>query len=294
MISVAEPIKPIPEKIEYNRLKARLGKKLFMDSSLSKDGKISCLSCHNFYSGADANPKSFGVDGAEGNMNSPTVFNAVFNFKQMWNGRARTLKEQVFLPLHNPKEMAIDEKKVLKYLNSSREYRELFKKIYNSPPSLESLADAIAEFEKALITPDSPFDKYLKKEHNLTPKEMKGYMLFKKLGCIICHNGVNVGGNSYQKFGLVKDSKRTDGVMDLYSITLNPFDRNIFKVPSLRNIEKTAPYFHDGHVKSLKMAIKLMAEYNFGFKLSKDDVDNIEAFLKTLTGKTPKILKEKI
>ncbi len=291
---VANPVVPIPEDIEFNKLKALLGKELFLDTALSKDKTISCATCHNFQNGADFRAKSIGVEGRVGDMNSPTVFNAVFNFRQMWNGRAKNLKEQVLLPLHNPKEMAMSDKEIINYLNSNKRYKTLFKKIYHKAPDMDALADAIAEFEKALITPNSPFDRYLKREHNLSPKELKGYILFKKLGCITCHNGVNLGGNSYQKFGLIKELKRDKNTADLYSITKKEEDKNVFKVPTLRNIALTAPYFHNGSVKSLKEAINMMAEYNLGFELKKDEIEALEAFLKTLTGEKPEILKERL
>jgi cytochrome c peroxidase len=287
-----EPIIPIPEKIEYNRSKALLGKRLFVDPNLSKDKSVACVNCHNFESGADTLDKSIGVNGARGNMNSPTVFNSVYNFRQMWNGAVKTLEEQVFLPLHNPKEMGMEDEKLLKYLRSQAIYQKLFHKIYKRKPNLKDMADAIAEFEKALITPNSPFDRYLKKEHNLSPKEEAGYLLFKKFGCITCHNGINIGGNSYQKFGSIRSFKRCEGVSDLYAITSNPADKNVFKVPTLRNIALSAPYFHHGKTKTLKEAIKIMAVHNLGFKLKEEEIEKIEAFLKTLTGQKPLILKE--
>jgi cytochrome c peroxidase len=287
---VAGPIPPIPEYIEFNKSKALLGRELFLDNGLSQDKTISCSSCHNLYSGADFRAKSIGIKGRVGDMNSPTVFNAVFNFKQMWNGRAKDLKEQVLLPLHNPKEMGMSNKDILNYLNSSKKYKNLFKKVYNKEPDIESFVDAIAEFEKALITPNSPFDKYLKREHNLSPKELRGYFLFKKIGCVTCHNGVNIGGNSYQKFGLIREFNRKSNTQDLYTLTRRDEDKNVFKVPTLRNIALTAPYFHNGQTKSLKEAIKVMAKYNLGFELSEDELDALEAFLKTLTGERPAIL----
>jgi cytochrome c peroxidase len=266
-----------------------------MDKNLSRDKKVACISCHSFESGADKRERSIGVEGEFTDLNSPTVFNSIFNFRQMWNGRVESLKEQVTLSLHSPKKMGIkSDIDILNYLRNSKEYEFLFKKVYNKSATLESFSDAIAEFEKALITPNSPFDRYLKKEHNLTPKEMAGYTLFKRLGCISCHNGINIGGNSYQKFGVAKNFSRRENSLDLYSLTLNPSDKNVFKVPTLRNVAKTAPYLHTGEIKTLKKVIIIMSEYNLGFKLSDDEVEKIEAFLKTLTGDTPKILKDDI
>jgi cytochrome c peroxidase len=288
----AKPITPLPTKIEYDRRKAQLGKKLFLDTNLSKDGTIACATCHNFKNGADFRAKSPGVFNSPGRINAPTVFNSVFNFRQMWNGRVKNLKEQVLLPFRSPKEMAMSNRDILNYLKSNKEYRKAFISIYNKEPNIENFTDAIAEFEKALITPNSPFDRYLRREHNLTPEELEGYMLFKRIGCITCHNGVNIGGNSYQKFGLIKEYKKMENTHDLYSITSDPQDRYVFKVPSLRNIILTAPYLHTGEAETLKDAIKIMSEYNLGFRLEDDEVKKIETFLKTLTGEAPVILKE--
>jgi cytochrome c peroxidase len=289
---MAEPIIPIPTTIEYDKEKALLGKRLFLDTGLSKDKKVACATCHNFKNGADFLPKSFGIMGREGFMNSPTVFNSVFNFRQMWNGAVKTLKKQVLLPLLNPREMGMTKREIVDYLNSQPIYIKLFDKIYKNKPNIDNMSDAIAEFEKALITPNSPFDQFLRREHNLSPEESNGYTLFKKRGCITCHNGINVGGNSYQKFGSIKPFKRCQNIKDLYSITSRPEDKNVFKVPTLRNIAITAPYFHHGKTKTLKEAIQIMAIHNLGFRLNDKEISDIEAFLKTLTGETPAILKE--
>jgi cytochrome c peroxidase len=153
--------------------------------------------------------------------------------------------------------------------------------------------DAIAEFEKALITPNSKFDLYLKGKAKLSKKEKEGFLLFKRYGCITCHNGINLGGNSYQKIGVVIKVYKMPRGLDRYEVTKNPDDKYVYKVPTLRNIALTYPYFHNGSVKTLKEAIKLMGYYNLGIYLRDDEIDKIEAFLKTLTGKKPKILDEK-
>ncbi len=300
-----EPIKPIPLNIEYNKEKAYLGKLLFHDPILSRDKTVSCASCHDLYSkwGTDRRSVSVGVKNRLGKVNAPTVFNSYFNFRLFWNGRAKDLKEQANGPIHNPVEMDMDKKTIEERLNKIEFYKKLFKKVYKTDRIKYSLVlDAIAEFEKALITPNSKFDKYLRcKEKNeniekckniLTEKELKGYLIFKKVGCVSCHNGINIGGNSFQKVGVVNPYPWKPDYPDRYQITKDEKDKNVFKVPSLRNIECTYPYFHDGSVKTLKEALKKMSYHNLGFELSDEEIDYIEAFLKTLTGELPKILKE--
>jgi len=286
-------IEPIPETVKYNKQKAELGKLLFFDSILSKDKKISCASCHNPSQGwADKREVSIGVYGKKGVIQSPTVLNSVFNFRQFWNGRAKDLKEQINGPVHNPVEMSMNEKIVEKRLNKNSFYKKLFKKVYHTDKiTYDMVADAIAEFEKALITPDSKFDLYLKGKTKLTPLEEKGYVLFKKYGCVTCHNGRNIGGNSFQKMGIIFPVKKCVG--DRYEITHAKFDKCVYKVPTLRNIALTAPYFHGGNAKTLKEAVEKMAYHNLGIKMDKKDVKAIVAFLKTLTGKTPEIVKKR-
>lgn len=288
-----EPITPIPKTINYDKNKAVLGKYLFFDPILSKDKTVSCASCHDFnHGGADPRPVSIGVEGKKGRVNSPTVYNAYFNFRQFWNGRAKDLKDQANGPVHTPFEMDMDEKLIEERLNKNEFYKKLFKKVYKTDNiKYWMVLDAIAEFEKALITPNSKFDRYLRGETKLTKKEKKGYLLFKQLGCITCHNGVNIGGNSYQKIGAINPYDKNP-VGDRYEITKREFDRYRYKVPTLRNIVLTAPYFHDGSVKTLKEAIDKMAYHNLGFRLSEEEKEAIMSFFNTLTGEKPKILKE--
>ena len=288
-----EPITPIPQKVDYNKQKAELGKKLFFDPIFSEDSTISCASCHfPSKAGADPRPVSIGVYGKKGNIQSPPVYNAVFNFRQFWNGRAFDLKEQIDGPTHNPVEMGMNNKKIEKILNSNHYYHELFYKTYGKTYiTFKMFQDSVAEFEKALFTPNCRFDRWLREEINLTEDEKKGYMTFKKLGCINCHNGVNIGGNSFQKVGVIHPRKKR--WEDRYEITHNPFDKNVFKVPTLRNIELTSPYFHDASAKTLSEAVDKMAYFNLGLILTPKQNREIVLFLKTLTGEDPKILKER-
>jgi cytochrome c peroxidase len=288
-----EPILPLPRSIEYDRPKAELGKQLFFDKQLSADGRIACASCHDpQHGGAEPWPTSIGVFDQRGRVNAPTVFNSYFNFRQFWNGRARDLQEQAAGPLHNPIEMAMTPEKVEGYLNDDRVYRERFKAVFGEGPiRFQQATEAIAEFEKALITPDSKLDRYLRGEAVLAPQEAAGYRLFKRLGCVTCHNGINIGGNSYQYLGAVIPVDIDAQGSDRYALTGDPFDKNRFKVPSLRNIALTAPYLHDGSGEDLEALVGMMAYHNLGFPLSKDETAKILVFLNTLTGRTPDILR---
>ena len=287
-----EPVTPIPLSLEVDAKKAALGKKLFFDPMLSRDDTISCASCHNLHEGGDDGLKySFGIDGKEGNINAPTVYNAVFNFWQFWDGRAKTLKEQAAGPIENPVEMGFTFKELIPKLKKSR-YNKLFSQIYKDGITKENIADAIAEYEKTLITPNAPFDKYLRGDKDaLTQKQKEGYELFKTKGCISCHHGINLGGNLYNKFGLFKDTNSTQ--LGRFNVTKKERDKYYFKVPTLRNIEKTAPYFHDGRTYNLKEAVLLMAQYQLGRDISDEEVEKILAFLHSLNGELPKSIEPK-
>lgn len=288
-----EPIKPIPRQVAYNEVKAQLGKRLFFEPLLSLDETVTCASCHDFASGgADPRVVSLGVYNRKGDINAPTVLNSRFNFRQFWNGRAKDLKEQASGPLHSPQEMAMDPTKVEERLNKHPEYPALFRHAYPNTEKIvfDQVVDAIAEFESALYTPDSKFDQYLRGEGTLNPEEKAGYILFKSIGCITCHNGINVGGNSFQYLGVVNPVEGVKPGGDVYALTGDPFDKNRYKVPSLRNIELTAPYLHDGSKKTLADVLDVMAHHNLGFRLSREENNKLSAFLLTLTGKTPAIL----
>jgi len=288
MVSLAdEPIKPIPEHINVNTQKAALGRKLFFDTQLSADNTINCASCHILSEGGDDNlPSSFGIYGQKGPINAPTVYNALFNFRQFWDGRAATLKEQASGPIENPKEMGSSFKTLIPRLKKTP-YNEEFHKIYKDGITKANIADAIAEYEKTLITPNAPFDRYLRGDkHAITKEQKEGYELFKAKGCISCHHGVNVGGNLYNKFGIFQESKSKN--FGRYNVTHKERDKYYFKVPSLRNIARTAPYFHDGRTYDLKQAVYIMAKYQLGRKITEEEVNKIVAFLKSLNGELPK------
>lgn len=287
-----EPVTPIPRHVEYNHAKALLGRSLFSDPILSLDRTVSCASCHELtHGGADTKPVSIGVKGQKGTMNTPTVFNAVFNFRQCWNGRDSDLCAQAGGPIRNPQEMGMTAKEVERRLNANARYCRTFHEVYGRDHiEYGDVLDAIAEFEKALITPDSRFDRYLRGEIDLTAAEKKGYSFFKELGCIACHNGVNLGGNSFQKAGALKAYPWDAGDADRFKLTKVESDKNLYKVPTLRNIALTAPYFHDGSQKTLAATIEAMATYNLGLQLTPDEERSLLAFLASLTGRLPAIL----
>lgn len=286
-------LKPLPLKADYHQQKAKLGKKLFFDNRLSKNNSISCASCHDLYNGGDDGLKfSFGIDGKIGNINSPTVLNSRYNFVQFYNGKAQTLKDQAAFPIQNPIEMGSKFENIIIKLKKDNEYIKEFNSLYKQGISKDSILDALSEFEKSLITP-SRYDKYLRGDKQaLTSIEKEGLKLFKKYGCISCHNGINLGSNIYQKLGLFKEYKFKNKNLGLYDLTKNENDKYYFKVPTLRNIELTSPYFHGGDTNSLKEAIAIMGEYQLGIVFEDKQIIKIEAFLKSLTGQIPEILKE--
>ncbi|MGR6711691.1 cytochrome-c peroxidase [Campylobacter jejuni] len=285
IVFAVDMITPIPNSISYDKEKAKLGKSLYMDKSLSKDGKVSCNTCHRLdQHGVDGLEFSIGVDNQlDKPFNTPTTFNSVFNFVQFWNGRAKDLTEQAMGPFFNPKEMGLSPELLLQKVNSNENYVKTFKKLYGEV-TVENIALAVAEFEKTLITPNSPFDRYLSGDQNaISTQAKKGYEDFKANGCISCHQGQNIGGNMFQKIGIFVEYPNQED-LGRYEITKREADKMVFKVPSLRNIAKTAPYFHDGSILTLDACVQFMAYYQLGKFLDQETVDNIVAFLESLTG----------
>jgi cytochrome c peroxidase len=232
--------------------------------------------------GDDNLPFSFGANGEEGSRNSPTVYNAIFDFRQFWDGRAKNLQEQAGGPVENPKEMDSSFKELIPKLNKTP-YKKMFQAIYKDGITRRNIEDAIAEYEKTLITPNAPFDKYLRGDKTALSKgAIEGYALFKNKGCISCHQGINIGGNMYNKFGIFHDAKAKD--FGRYNVTHKERDKYYFKVPSLRNVALTAPYFHDGRTTSLREAVELMSEYQLGRKITPQEIDKIVLFLEALNG----------
>ena len=294
-----EPIRPIPINFDYDRAKVELGKKLFFEPRLSKSGWITCNSCHNLSTGgADNLPTSIGHKWFLGPINSPTVLNAKFNLTQFWDGRAKDLKEQAGGPIANPFEMGSNHELAVSVLQSIPQYVKWFNDVYTSKEMytdekihIDQVTDAIAAFEETLTTPNSRFDQWLiGYDKSISESELEGYNLFKDKGCVSCHNGVGVGGNSYQKFGMAKPYDKDTNTLGRYNVTKDDKDKFVFKVPLLRNIELTAPYFHDASTRDLSEAVNIMAEYQLGTTLTEDETEKIVAFLRTLTGSQPSII----
>ena len=277
-------LRPIPKDIKINMKIAKLGKKLFFDKNLSLDGTLSCNSCHNLSdNGASKTKYTKGVNGTYGKFNVPTVYNSIYNFRQFWDGRAKDLIDQAIQPITNPIEMGNTIKNVLKYLKNSKKYMELFSIAFNDKITKKNIAISIAEFEKYLITPNSAFDKYLRGDKSaLNINTIRGYKLFQEKGCISCHNGMNIGGNLYNKLGIYNQINSVE--LGRYNITHKDKDKYVFKVPSLRNVALTAPYMHDGRAKTLKDAINIMSKYQLGDILDNKEINYIIAFLKSLSG----------
>jgi cytochrome c peroxidase len=286
-----EPIKPIPLEIKLDAKKVALGEKLFNDKRLSKDNSVACVSCHGLATGGvDRQQVSVGIGGAKGKINAPTVFNSGFNFRQFWDGHANSLEEQAIGPVHNPAEMGSNWQEVVAKLTKDGALAAQFKESYPDGLQSKNIQDALAVFQRSLITPNGRFDKYLRGDKTaITADELKGYQLFKSYGCVACHQGVNAGGNMFQLFGVMGDyfAKRgniTEADYGRFNATKNPADKHMFKVPSLRNVALTAPYFHDGSAKTLSDAVDVMFRYQLGRPAPQADKDYIVKFLHTLTG----------
>ena len=294
---VNETIRPIPDAVPHDPAKAALGKELYHDTRLSGDGTISCASCHDLsLGGVDNERYSDGIGGQLGGVNAPTSFNAVFNFVQFWDGRAADLAEQAAGPPLNPVEMGSkDFDEIAGRIAMDKEFTSRFLAVYPEGLSQATITDAIAEYEKTLITPNSPFDRYLKGEEGaMTAEQIEGYRIFKDYNCATCHAGVNMGGLSYELMGqranyfedreLTQKSGLTDGDNGRWAVTGVERDRYRFKTPSLRNVALTWPYYHDGSVETLEQAITMMSTYQVGRKMKDADVAKVKAFLDAQTG----------
>jgi cytochrome c peroxidase len=285
-----EPIQPIVAAKVNNPNLVELGKKLYFDPRLSKSGFISCNSCHNLSMGGTDNLRtSIGHNWNQGPINAPTVLNSSLNLAQFWDGRAENLKAQAGGPIANPGEMASTHELAVDVLQSIPSYVAEFKRTFGKDKiSIDEVTLAIAAFEETLVTPNSRFDLYLKGDKNAISKtEFAGYNLFKSSGCIACHNGQNIGGNSFQKMGIVEPYKANSPAEGRVAYSKDEADRFKFKVPTLRNVELTYPYFHDGAANSLKEAVETMGRVQLGRKFTDEENAQIVAFLKTLTGDQP-------
>jgi cytochrome c peroxidase len=288
-----EPIRPLPEKIDVDPGKLALGKRLFFDQRFSRDNKVSCASCHEFSKGgADGLARSIGVDGRPGLINAPTVFNTAYNFRQLWNGKAETMEDQIDMSISHPKVFDTSWPELLAKLSRDEQLVRHFKSVYPNGLNRRNVTDALVAYERALITP-SRFDAYLRGNPNaITIEEKLGYSKFKSYGCVACHQGINVGGNMFQAFGVVRPFlKRSEAIdeVDLgrYLVTGRDADKFVFKVPSLRNVAQTAPYFHNGSAQTLEEAVDVMLRYQLGRTASREDKALIVKFLNTLSGEPP-------
>ena len=289
----AEPVSPIRPVQEVNLAMVELGKKLFFDPRLSKSGFISCNSCHNLSMGGSDNlPSSIGHKWQEGPINSPTVLNSSLNVAQFWDGRAADLQEQAGGPIENPMEMASSHTLALGVISSIPGYVREFRQVFGHETiTIDEVTKAIAEFEKTLVTPNSRFDLWLLGDANaITADEKAGYELFKSSGCIACHNGEALGGTSFQKMGVIEPYQTDNPAEGRYAVTGRDADRFSFKVPTLRNVELTYPYFHDGAVWTLSEAVDIMGRLQLGKKFEEEENAQIVAFLKSLTGEQPSFL----
>lgn len=288
-----EPVWPIPQSLDVDPAKVRLGSILYHHTALSGDGTVSCASCHPLdKAGVDALQTSTGIRKQKGDINAPTVFNVAFNAKQFWDGREDTLEQQAGGPPMNPIEMGGESwEKIAKRLEADPAFKAEFTKTYPDGFTQKNITDAIAAFERTLITPDSPFDRYLKGDKNaMSPEAIKGYELFKKANCAVCHSGENLGGQTFEYMGLRRDYFRDRGNVGKindkgrFSFTKDERDMHKFKTPTLRNVALTAPYFHDGSTQSLRQAVEIMAKYQRDVSLTDEEIDNIVKFLEALTG----------
>ncbi len=288
-----EPVRPIDQKLEYDQAKAALGFALFHDTRLSVDNTVSCASCHALETaGVDNHQYSHGVNDQFGGVNAPTVFNAVYNFVQFWDGRAATLADQAAGPPLNPVEMASESfDQIIAKLKTDKKFVREFNAVYPDGLTAANLTDAIEQFERTLVTPNSAFDKWLLGDDSaITAEELEGYELFKKYDCATCHVGPNLGGLSYELMGLrrhyfaERGLELTNEDNGRFKETQLERDRHRFKVPGLRNVEHTWPYYHDGTRETLEEAVSDMGLYQSGVELTAAETDKITAFLKTLTG----------
>jgi cytochrome c peroxidase len=298
--TVFEPIPITPPDLPNNiisRQRVDLGAMLFFDPRMSRSGLFSCQSCHNVgLGGVDGLPTSIGHGWQAGPRNSPTVYNAVFNIAQFWDGRAQDLMEQAMGPVVAGVEMNNTPERLLETLNSMEEYVAAFEEAFpgeEEPVTFENFARAIEAFEATLITPNSRFDQWLKGIDALSEQEVRGLEAFVDQGCASCHAGVNMGGEGYYPFGLVERpgaSILPEGDRGRFQVTETASDDYVFRASPLRNIELTAPYFHSGVVWSLEEAVAVMGVSQLGAELTDQEVEDIAAFLRTLTGEIPEVV----
>lgn len=291
-LASTEPIQALATPILDSR-KVALGKALFHDPRLSVDNTVACSACHEAQrGGADGRVVSVGVGGQNGSLNAPSVNYASLNFRQFWDGRAPTLEAQIDGPIHHPAEMGSNWDQILGKLRQDAPFSARFRMAYPAGFSPETIRDAIAQFERSLSLP-SRFDRWLEGEMEaLTQEEIAGYKVFKHHGCTACHQGRGIGGNMFQKFGIANNpmerkARLNSADLGRFNVTSRLEDRYVFKVPSLRNVGLTAPYFHDGSATTLEEAVAIMGHAQLGLQLSSKEVTQISRFLRSLTAMEP-------
>jgi cytochrome c peroxidase len=287
-----EPISPIEPPTGLDPAKVRLGERLFGDVRVSHGDRVACVTCHHLDNGGadrcdfSPSPEAGGVL----DYNTPTIFNAALNFRLNWSGQFRDLAEQNEFVILSPRLMNTNWTELIGKLRADSEYRAAFDKAYGGPIHAAQVLDALTSYERSLVTPNARFDRYLRGERDaITSEEEEGYHLFKAFGCAACHQGVNVGGNLFERFGIFEAPLMSDGPsrprdLGRFAITGQERDRFVFRVPSLRNVALTAPYFHDGSAATLGATVSVMARKQLGRKLDDSEVDLLVGFLKTLTG----------
>lgn len=286
-----EPIQPLPLELELNADWVRLGEQLFHDPRLSSSGAMACANCHQLnQAGTDGMARSITNDGSPDLINTPSIFNVVFNFRQTWRGAFKTLEEQAEADLHNPRHANLSWPEILAIINSIPDYLAEFERLFADNLQAKYVLTVIAEYERSLITPNAPFDRYLRGETGaITELQREGYMLFKAYGCISCHQGINVGGNLFQRIGIFAEYKPLSGQLSkadlgLFNVSGREQDKLVFKVPSLRNVALTGPYLHSGEITSLDEVVSLMGRLQLGRAIPDKDIIRIVAFLESLTG----------
>jgi cytochrome c peroxidase len=286
----SEPVTPVAPAGQLDTAKVEIGRKLFHDPVLSRSGTTSCATCHPLDAGgADGAVHAAGADGRPLDFNTPTIFNVANNFRLNWRGEFATLEEQNEQALLNRRIMNMAWTELLARLGADAGYRRDFAALYGGALAPTQVLDALAAFQRSLATPNARFDRWLRGEADaLTAQEEHGYQLFKSYGCIACHQGMSIGGNLFQRFGVFHQpfTRGNLATADLGRFTLTgaPEDRHVFRVPSLRNVAVTAPYFHNGHTYSLREAVTTMARSQLGRELPDGDAAAIVQFLATLTG----------
>ncbi len=292
--SPGEPLRPLPLKIEGDPLEVALGRDLFFEPKLSRDGSMRCVDCHQFANGgADPRSRSVGMDGQEGPVQALSVFNLVFDNCYNWDGKTCDLAAHAELPLFNERVMGMTADALVPALTG--EYAGRFAAVYLDGLTVGNVTRALAAYERTLVTPNAPIDRYLRGEADaLGPEALAGYRIFKELGCASCHQGTNIGGNLFQKFGVLGDptegrASDAERYTGRQRVTGRDEDRGVVRVPSLRNVALTAPYFHDASARTLGEAVGIMARYQLGHRPSPGETAALVAFLGALTGELPEV-----